>query len=130
MGTREKRRYPRMTPTRKLPASLGSSGSVQVLNLSPAGAMIEQLGRLSPRDSCTLSLYLAEAHLRLGAQVTWSQVYNPTRTLPGEAQLRFRAGLMFMPLSEAAEVHLRQYLATLKPTPQSPPASDSPPTRG
>jgi len=129
MRVREKRRFPRMAPSRKIPASLGSSSGVQVLNLSPAGAMIEQPGRLSPRDSCTLSLHLAEAHLRLGAQVTWSQIYSPTRNLPGEAQLRFRAGLAFLPLSEAAEVHLRQYLATLKAAPQSPPTSDSqPPT--
>ncbi len=117
MRVREQRRYPRVNLSRKLPASLGSSNSVQVINLSTAGAMIEQPGRLSPRDTCTLSLYLAEVHLRLGAQVSWSQIYSHTRALPGQAQLRFRAGLTFSPLSEAAEIHIRQYLAAQKPTP-------------
>jgi hypothetical protein len=115
MRAREQRRYPRVKLTRRLPASLGSSSTVQVLNLSPAGAMIEQPARLSPRDTCTLSLHLTGVHLRLGAQVSWSHIYCPTRTLPGEAQLSYRAGLSFFPLSEDAEGQLRHYLASLKP---------------
>ena len=115
MESLDRRQWVRVKPCRMPQASVGESGGVQVqvLNLSPTGAMIEHPTRLSPGETCTLSVLLAGSDFHIRARVAWSQVYSTARTLPGKGQLRFRSGLSFLPHPGGAEAHLRQYLAAL-----------------
>ena len=106
----DRRRCDRVEPAKKLPAFVGGSGGVQVLNLGPTGAMVEHTARLLPGYTCTITLHLHAVDLRIQARVAWSQVHSTTPTLPGEQELRFRSGLSFL-LPEAAEAHLRRCLA-------------------
>ncbi len=109
----EQRRHARVNMPVRLEGSVDFRHTVQVINLSRGGAMIEHLSRLSPGWPCLLGLRLFGVDLRLGGQIVWSHItaieYKPN----GEGELRFRSGLHFSAPPRAAEHHLRQYLTTL-----------------
>lgn len=116
------RRSDRVKIAGGLPASLDGGREVQVLNLSPTGAMIEHTLRLAPGEARVLSLHLAGREVRIQTLVAWSQIHSTSRRLSSQGQLRFRSGLHFLALSEAAEAGLQQYLSTLtSPTAQRTP---------
>jgi hypothetical protein len=97
--------------------SLSPWGEVRVIELNLNGAMIEHTQSIPPGQTGVLGLRLAEVEVRLQAQVLWSQPYSFGKDLFGETEVRYRSGLHFPALSEAAESHLRNYLATLSGPP-------------
>lgn len=103
-----------------LRGSMGLSGDLRVINLTPDGAMIEHGERLFQGQPCVLGLRLAGVNLRLRARVVWSQIYRVQSSPTGEEEIRFRSGLHFPDLPGGAEAHLRHYLGKL-PLPKSDP---------
>lgn len=120
MQVMERRHWIRVQPRNTLLASLDGSRAAEVLNLGPTGAMIEHTSRLSPGETCTLFLCPPGLAMRIQARVAWSQIYNTTRTLPGQGKLRFRSGLAFLPLPEGAQGQLRHILGALGSTTPQP----------
>ncbi len=113
MRTANRRQRLRLAVPERLPGSVNLRTEVRVLNLSSDGAMIEHSERLFPGRTCTLFLQLPGNQVRLETQVVWSQVTRIQRDAPPEGGLRFRSGLHFGNLPEAAEAQLRDYLAML-----------------
>jgi hypothetical protein len=93
---------------------------VQVLNLSPEGAMIEHREALSPGGSCHLFLSLGGRSLCLHSRIIWSHVHSRRKGQNGEAQIRFRSGLYFPDLPEETRAPLERYLGTLRPSASNP----------
>ena len=91
--------------------TLGLRGDARLIDLSPRGAMIEHLGRLSPGETCIFELLLADMDLRLGTRIAWSRVHSVGKSPTGESEIRFRSGLHFCDMAEGVETHIRHYLA-------------------
>ncbi len=131
MGSTKRRLHARVNMPGAVQGSVALSTSVQVINLSPGGAMIEHSAHLSPGSPCSLCLLLLGVDLRLKGLIVWSQVKGNRNTAKGEGQIRFRSGLYFPDLPEAAEAHLRRFLANLGATRAHPvPETVQPPAAG
>ena len=109
----ERRRHERVDLPEVLHGSVDLRKEGQVINLSASGVMIEHAERLSPGATCVLFLRLLGADLCLRAQIVWSRVHTIQSTPHGEGAIRYRSGLHFPDLPEAAEARIRQYLASL-----------------
>ncbi len=114
----DRRRYPRVKLPNGMAGSLGLPSDVRLMDLSPAGAMIEHMDRLSPGGTCVLGVRLGGVDLRLRTRIAWSRVHSAGKDPSGEGELRFRSGLQFLDFPERAETHIRHYLATLR-TPEA-----------
>ncbi len=109
MRDSDERRSARVTPPGLLRGYVDSHLEAKILNLSPAGALIEHANRLSPGGTCALTLRLLGADLRLRAHIVWSRAKEER----GE-EVRYRSGVRFSDLPAAVEATLRQYLATVR----------------
>jgi len=117
----ERRQHKRVDLPGSLRGSVDLRTDVQVLNLSPAGGLIDHGGRLCPGQICLLFLQLPGAPVRLRANVVWSQVNGLHGGPNGRRELRLRSGLHFPEPPADEQAHLRQFLATLrgsKPAPR------------
>ena len=114
------RRHIRLAAPATLEASVGLRIEVQVINLSPEGAMIEHREALSPGGSCHLFLRLGGAALSLQSRIVSSHVHSRRKGEDGDAQMRFRSGLYFPDLPEETLAPLQRYLTTLRPVPSNP----------
>lgn len=112
MRSGDRRRRPRLTLLAKLEASVSHQEDVRVINLGPAGAMIEHGAPLASGGIRILALRLAGVDLRLRSRIAWSRVHSASKDLFGQKTIRYRSGLHFLDLPEAAEAHLQDFLAT------------------
>lgn len=111
MEASKERRHVRTSLTKVLRGSVGLRTDARVINLSPVGAMIEHTNRLAPGGKYVFFMQLLGMDLRVGARIAWTQVAGLG---PGaERTLRYRSGLHFLVLPEAAEVYLKYYLGSL-----------------
>lgn len=117
----DRRQHGRMGLSEHVHGSMGLGSEFRVLNLSPAGAMVEHTAWLAIGQPCEFSLRLPLAGLPLRAYVVWSQLHALLPGLSDEEAFRFRSGLHFADLAADAEAHLRAYLATLSPPRPAPP---------
>ena len=93
--------------------TIGPSNDLRLVNLSPAGALIEHPHPLSPGQPCVLDLHLDGAEVHLRAHVAWCQVYSISSDTDRMEERRFRSGLYFTDLSESVAAQLRHYLVAL-----------------
>ena len=122
MGGAKRRQYTRVNMPGAVQGSVDLKNNVQLINLSPCGAMIEHSVPLSPGRMCFLCLRLLGVDLRLRGQVVWSHVKGTRSAAQGDRQIRFRSGVDFSDLPETDEAHIRRFLCTLgapKPHPVS-----------
>ncbi len=111
----DRRQHGRVGLSEHLRGFLGVASEIRVLNLSPAGAMVEHTEWLVVGQPCVFDLRLSAGDLRLRAYVVWRHLHT---TLPGRSEeetFQFRSGLRFADLAMDAAAHLREYLATLSP---------------
>lgn len=131
MGSTKRRLHARVNMPGAVQGSMDLSTDVQVINLSPGGAMIEHSVHLSPGSPCSLRLHFLGVDLRLKGLIVWSQVKGNRNTAKGEGQLRFRSGLFFPDLPEAAKAQLPRFLDNLRATRAHPaPEAAQPPAAG
>lgn len=135
MSGAKRRQYTRVNMPEAVQGSVDLKDGVQVINLSPRGAMIEHSVPFPPGRTCFLYVRLLGVDLRLRGQVVWSEVKGNRGAPKGDRQIRFRSGMHFADLPETDEGHIRRFLGTLgapKPHPVSEtvqsPAADAGPS--
>ncbi len=94
---------------------MGLASDLRVLNLSPAGAMLEHADRLFRGQPCVLGLQLGGGELRLGGHVAWCLVHSVLTGPHGEEEICYRSGLHFSDLPPDVDARLQQYLDALSP---------------
>ena len=124
MGGAKQRQYTRVNILGAVQGSVDLKNNVQVINLSPCGAMIEHSVPLSPGRTCSLCLRLLGEDLRLRGQVVWSHVKGTRGAAEVDRQIRFRSGVHFPDLPEPDEARIRRFLGTLG-APRSHPVSEN-----
>jgi len=121
MTATERRQHARVEVPGALRGSVHLRDDVQIINLTPAGGLIEHGARLSPGQTCVLLLPLRGAIVHLRAEVVWSQVKRIQRSPGMKSGIRFRSGIRFSEPPRAERAHLQEYFATLSPLKPTPP---------
>ncbi len=98
-----------------LPGRLETPGrgtvAVRVIDLGSTGGVLEHPDCLTPGDTSVLCLSLAGVNVRLRTRLRWSYVSKLAGSFEALEGTRLRSRFEFLPLPQAAEVVLKQYLA-------------------
>jgi hypothetical protein len=92
----ERRRYPRWMVGGQIAARITPIHDAALIDLSPAGALIEHLNRVQPGATLFLSLSFAKKKMGLKCRVVRSAAHRSQVGSSGERDLIYRSGLEFM----------------------------------
>ena len=95
-------------------AVMTSGDMVRVVNLSPAGAMIQHAEPLFPDATLKLYLRIGGMDLEVPVRLVWSDSYGEEPDPDDPRRAAFRSGLRFSRLPRYAESKLRHYLTALR----------------
>ena len=122
------RRWERLKLQPLLRGLMDHTAPVQVVNLSLAGAMVEQPEPLTTGRPCVILLKLPQGDLHVEATIAWCRPVHVYHSHADGGALRFRAGLSFHPLPSVALARLRTFLVAERATRVAPTAAWVPAT--
>ncbi len=117
-----KRRYARLTFTEPVSDQITATQDVQILDLSMAGARVENGMILRPGSTCHLRVPLGHNSITVLCHVVWSRAVSRAEAGHGKTGLLFHTGLEFAGMSPDARALLNAFLES-----QGTPPSDMSP---
>ena len=108
------RRVERLTVPRHFRGPGLGTGTVQLLDLSPAGARIEHQEHLHEDLVCYVDLPGAFGRLRLIGRVVWTRLHKGEQTLEGARHHYYQSGIVFIGVTPAQQGTLAAALEALK----------------
>ncbi|HEY7675854.1 MAG TPA: PilZ domain-containing protein [Candidatus Methylomirabilis sp.] len=113
VGGADRRQQSRVSQPGSLLAVMTSGDMVRVVNLSPAGAMIQHAEPLFPDETLKLFLRIGGMELEVPVRLVWSDACGEQLDPDEPRRAAFRSGLLFSGLPRYAELKLRHYLTSL-----------------
>jgi hypothetical protein len=95
----ERRRYPRWMVEGRFAARISPIHEAALIDMSPAGALVEHLNRLQPGTTLFLTLpFLQNGNKKIGlrCKVVRSVAHRPEVASTGERDVIYRSGLEFL----------------------------------
>ncbi len=105
-----KRRYARLTFKEPVSDQITTSQDVQILDISVAGARVENGLILRPGSTCHLRLPLGHNSITVLCHVIWSRAIGRDDAGRGKSGLLFHTGLEFAGMSPDARALLNAFL--------------------
>jgi hypothetical protein len=104
------RRQHRRVPVQRIPATVALAQTVRLVNLSPAGAMLEHREPLAPGQPCVLDLRAPTGDVHLRGHVVWSHLYSMSTPAEGEDDRQYRSGVCFADPPAQVDPQIRSLL--------------------
>ena len=108
------RRVERLTVPRHFRGPGLETGTVQLLDLSPAGARIEHEEHLHEGLVCYVDLPRTLGRIRLTGRVVWTRLRDTEQTLEGDRRSHYESGIEFTRPTPEQQTALAATLATLQ----------------
>jgi hypothetical protein len=114
---RERRARSRLALSGEIVARMQNGATVPVVDLSPAGALIEVHSALRPGHVIPLRLHLGREEATVQAQVVRSFIHRFDNQPGGETTVLYRVAVEFVDLRAADRAALERRLSSLKYSP-------------